>query len=489
MVQSIISQNPPAPSAHGPHLPSISKMAGDPPPLGTNPTRLSQSSFGSTPSSISTSSFPLSYPSHFQPSQQQPQPSQQRSPQQQRPPEQAQLAQQGQQPASALHPHPHHHAPQQQGAPGSHAPYTHPHQPHAQHPPHAQHAHPHSHPPQTHHAAPSPHQHPPQHPHPSHLSYSSSQSSPAASLRQEYYRNPTEPSHPPAMANTAAQHSLGMNQSSQISPQQSQRFNVHAWYDQASAPSGREYSNPSHPRQEPVDHLHNVSPRGSVASIGSMDSMQYTVSQRPPSPTSTPRVAPPILSYPYAPHPNAPTPTKGFPYAFPDPGIISSGQQHQPAYTAQRQMPPQQAAQGQGMYYVPNSSQPSMGYGHNPSRTSVDSYDRMSSRSMDMDADSTGIGPYSRSPELRQTHKIAERKRRRDMSLLYDDLKKILPDDKSLKTSKHEVLVRTIAMIKDLQKSNQIMAEQLSELKLKGPMDGLDDQRSKEHDPDMGHLN
>ncbi|KAK9461482.1 uncharacterized protein V1516DRAFT_676097 [Lipomyces oligophaga] len=55
---------------------------------------------------------------------------------------------------------------------------------------------------------------------------------------------------------------------------------------------------------------------------------------------------------------------------------------------------------------------------------------------------------YQRSPEMRQTHKIAERRRRRDMSALYDDLKEIFPDEKGTKSSKQDILTRTVNVVR-----------------------------------------
>ncbi|KAJ7047370.1 hypothetical protein C8F04DRAFT_1058586 [Mycena alexandri] len=79
--------------------------------------------------------------------------------------------------------------------------------------------------------------------------------------------------------------------------------------------------------------------------------------------------------------------------------------------------------------------------------------------------ESSSTTPYSRSPELRVSHKLAERKRRKEMKELFDELRDQLPADRGMKASKWEILSKAIDFVTQLKQGHQDMAREVEMLR------------------------
>ncbi|EPS41347.1 hypothetical protein H072_4770 [Dactylellina haptotyla CBS 200.50] len=195
------------------------------------------------------------------------------------------------------------------------------------------------------------------------------------------------------------------------------------------------------------------------------------------------RVAPPIIGssrYPY-PHPNAPSPTKGFPYAFPDPDaagptapnsreglsgttghtqIGGPGQAGRPYGYHQESSAPQHS---QTSLYSQASNSTTASSHHAHPTFNQGSYQELHHHSLQRGPSSVGspspATPYSRTPELRISHKLAERKRRKEMKELFDELRDALPAERGGKSSKWEVLTKSIEYLNQIRHQQTALSD------------------------------
>ena len=163
-----------------------------------------------------------------------------------------------------------------------------------------------------------------------------------------------------------------------------------------------------------------------------------------------PRVAPPIMPVgrvPGGPDPTAAKPTQGFAWAFPDEAIpeerresdsgdssISHGVSRNNSF----------AASSIRSSIFSTDSQLPAGQRRFDDEQATTHHHTMQHRTVQSlqneNLAAQGVGNYSRTPELRVSHKLAERKRRSEMKDLFEDLNKAVPSNGGTKASKWEIL-------------------------------------------------